>query len=210
MEEAFNYGRYDDLMSDPRTDKVMKAVDKLASKMKIEYDLIGGAAVYLHAKNPPDDYPDIDFLLYTTVAEAREFVERLAILPKFSFGSVEIAGGAVFGMVKYDGKIQVDILTDVEEPRRHGKVRKIRGVSVEPVEYLIIEKMMRPRPSDVRAALDLLAYSDYDKTLLAQLAREKRMTGEIASLSYHAKNMAAGRLNKAGIQNVVNRHSVLG
>lgn len=208
--EAFDYGRYDLLMADPGTKKVFKAVDALAKRMDIEYDLIGGIAVYLHSKNPPKDYPDIDFLLYTTVAEAREFVERLSEKSGFSFGSLDVIDGAVFGMLKYDKKIQVDILTDLEEPKRHGPVKKVRGVSIEPVEYLIIEKMMRPRPADVRAALDLLAYMDYDKALLSRLAREKHMTGEIATLSYHAKNMAAGRLTEAGIKNVVNRLSVLG
>lgn len=209
-DEAFDYGRYDELMADPRTQKVFDAVDRLAVKMDIKYDVIGGVAVYLHSKNPPQDYPDVDFLLYTTVVDAREFVEKLSEKPKFSFGSIEVIEGALFGMVKYDKKIQVDILTDMEEPHRHGKVKKIRGISIEPVEYLIIEKMMRPRPADVRAALDLLAHMDYDKSLLARLAREKRMTGEIASLAYHARNMAAGRLSKAGIENVVKRMSVLG
>lgn len=208
--EAYDYGRYDALMADPRTQRVFKAVDNLASKMGIDYDLIGGAAVYLHSKNPPQDYPDIDFLLYATVVDAREFIETLSEKPKFSFGRLEINDGAVFGMVKYDNLIQVDILTDLEEPKRHGRVRKLRGVSVEPVEYLIIEKMMRPRPADVRSALDLLAYMDYDKSLLSRLAREKRLTGEIQSLEHHARRMAAGRLSKEGIQNVVSRLSVLG
>ncbi len=210
-EEAFDYGRYDLLMSDPRTQKVFETVDKLAAKMEIEYDLIGGAAIYLHSKNPQPDYPDIDFILYTTVVDAKEFILALSKKPKFSYGDLEVIDGAsVFGMVMYDNKIQVDILTDMEEPKRHGKVKKIRGVSVEPVEYLIIEKIMRSRPADVRGALDLLAYMDYDKSLLGRLAREKRMTGEIHTLAHHAKRMAAGRLSKDGIENVVRRMSILG
>lgn len=208
--EAFDYGRYDLLMADPRTNKILKIVDDLAAKLKIDYDLIGGVAVYLHSRSNPQDYPDIDFLLYTTVPQARKLVDELAAKPKFFLGSVEMIDEAMFAMLKYDKAIQVDFLTDIEEPSKHPKSKTVRGVSVEPVEYLIIEKMMRARPSDVRSALDLLAHMDYDKSLLARLAREKHMTGEIANLTYHARNMAAGRLSQEGIQNVVKRLSVLG
>lgn len=205
---AFDYGRYECLISDPRTKVILNAVDRLAEKMGVEYDLIGGLAVCLHSQNPPpDDVPDIDFLLYTTTVDAREFIEALSERPKFSLLKLDLYDFGVFGSVRYDKEIQVDLMTSLENQRKPPKSLRKMGTEVEPVENLIIEKLITSKPRDITAALDLLAYMDYDKALLAEMAREKNLLHELSSLSYHARTMAAGRLSDKGIAGIVRRFS---
>ncbi len=204
IKASFDYGEYEKLYADKRTEKVLSEVDKLAKKMKVKYALIGGLATYIHVKNPPEDYPDIDFQLYCDAKLGRKFLEALALRPKFELGQFAYEDQAVFGMFIYDDWVQVDIFTDIEdlEPRT---TKRAAGVELNPVEYLIIEKMIRGNKSDVKSVLDLMAFSDYDKRLLHRLAKERHLTGAIGHLEYFSRRIAAGRVSSSGIKAIVDR-----
>lgn len=201
---VFEYGEYEKLHADKRTAKVFDEVDRLANKMKVKYALIGGLAAYLIVKNPPQDIPDIDFQIYTDGLEGEKFIKALTRRPKFELGQSSFGSYASFGMFMYDDWVQVDVFTDLEnlEPE---KTNRFSNVEVEPVEYLIIDKMISAREHDVKVALDLLAYADYDKGLLHQMARERRLTGVINHMEYFARRIAAGRISGAGIAALVKR-----
>lgn len=204
---VFDYGEYEKLYTDKRTSKIFDEVDQLAKKMKMKYALIGGLAAYIIIKNPPQDIPDVDFQIYADGVSGRRFIEALARRPKFDLGQFAFEKDASFGMFMYDDWVQVDVFTDLEnlEP---DKTNRFVNVEIEPVEYLIIEKMIRAKPDDVRSALDLLAYTDYDKRLLHQLARERHLTGVINHMEYFSRRIAAGRISDDGIKSIVKRISV--
>lgn len=202
--EALDYGRYDIFYGDPRTKKALSEIDGVAKKLDIQYALIGGLAAYLYSKNPPEDFPDIDILVYADLAGTMRVIKALSQRPKFEKGPVTVDGDVVFAMFRYDGYSQVDVFNDLDELMPKPTKRK-KGVELEQVENLIIEKLIRPKATDVRMVLDLLAYVDYDKALLGQLARENHMTGMVNGLIYFSKNMAAGRMSKEGINAIVKR-----
>ncbi len=205
-EEAFDYGEYEKLYADPRAWKALTDIDKLAKKMKVKYALIGGGASFLHVKNPPEDYPDIDIIVYGEVSRAHDFIRSILEKKKYRARFVDVERDMVFAAVEYDGDIQIDIFTSIDEsdPRT---TKRINNVDVEPVEPLICEKLIRATPSDIRVALDLLAFSKYDRVLLSQIAREYRMTGMLNNAAYFARRLAAGVLSKSGVDNVVKRLS---
>lgn len=206
--KAFDYGRYECLMSDPRTKAILKAVDLLSKKMGVGYTIIGGMAVCLYETNPPpDDMPDIDYVLFSTTVDAREFIETLSQRPRFSLLKLDLYDFGVFGSLRYDREIQVDLMTSLENQRKPPKSLRKMGADIEPVEHLIIEKLITSKPHDIAAVLDLLAYVDYDKALLGEMAREKNLFHELSSLEYHARTMAAGRLSDKGIAGIVRRFS---
>ena len=203
--EAFNYGEYERLWSDKRTHKVLAIVEKTAKWARVEYIVVGGLAAYLHAKNPPEDYPDIDIRLQTKGTRAAAFVAALAKTKGFALRFADHDEDEVFSTFVYDGDIQVDVFTSSDTSASIAKPKRIANTWVEPVEPLIVEKLIRGSEADVRMALDLLAYCDYDKRMLAQIAREFRITGAIHHAAYFARRMAVGRISKAGLDAVVKR-----
>lgn len=204
MNTSFDYGDYEKLYADKRTAKILGIVDKLAKDLGVKYALIGGLAAYIHVKNPPEDFPDIDFQLYCDGDDGWMFLNELAKKPKFLVGQIGREEESVFGMFLYDNWVQVDVFTDMEdlEPRN---TNRLVDVEVNPVEYLIIEKMIRGNENDVKSVLDLLAFKDYDKRLLAQLARERHLTGAIGHLQYFARRIATGRVTPEGVKAIVKR-----
>ncbi len=80
---ALDYGQYKELHDDKRTQAALKAIDSLAKKMSVSHAIIGGFAAYLYAKNPPEDFPDVDIILYEEVDKAKTFIKALGKLPKF-------------------------------------------------------------------------------------------------------------------------------
>lgn len=204
MTTAFDYGEYEKLHADQRTWKALECIDKVSKKTGTAYRLIGGLAAYMHVKNPPEDFPDIDIQIQSDAAGGEEFIRAVEQCPKFDLFQFEDSGAAVFGMFLYDKEIQIDMFTDLEqeEPNR---TKRMKRVEVEPVEYLVIEKLMRGKAHDIKVVLDLLAFTDYDKRLLSQLAREKHLTGQVGHLQYFARSLAAGRLTPTALKNVVKR-----
>ncbi len=209
--DAFADGRYQEFYADPRTKKVLADIDALARKMKVAHAVIGGMAAYLHHKNPPLDYPDIDVLIYDPAPVAIRFIKTLTKKPKYHVKFVDIEeghgegdDGMVFAAILYDRDIQVDIFTSNDEKVARKTIRKA-GVELEMIEPLIIEKLIRGTEADVRIAIDLLAYKDYDKKLLSQIAREFKATGMLEDAAYWARRLAAGRVAKAGVDAVVRR-----
>lgn len=200
---AFDYGRYKEFIDDPRTQEALKILDAAAKKTKVDYAIIGGVASYLYHKNPPDDIPDIDILVYGNAADAERLFRDLKKRKSFE-GRLEIVDDQAFAMMLYKRDIQIDILTSSDEKKAR-KTRRLHGVELEPVEPLIIEKFIRGNESDIRVALDLLAYVDYDKRLLNQLAQEHRLTGDVKHAEYFAMRMAAGKVSTATIDAVVKR-----
>lgn len=211
--EAFDYGRYDDFYADPRVKKILKDIDKMAISLSVEYRLVGGLSVYLHAKNPPEDFPDIDILIPAGPADAKRLANAVRGLPKYHRINVQETINndtgevdSLFASLLYDDAIQVDIFTSFDEPVGQTK-RRMRGVDLKQVELLIVEKLITEKPADSRAVLDLLAYADYDKRLLATIVSEYRETGRLNYAMYWARRMATGRLTKEGIDAVVKRLS---
>jgi hypothetical protein len=203
-DEAFDYGEYDKLWALPKTHKALAAIDRLCKTAGVRYAVVGGLAAYLQAQNPPEDYPDIDVMLYAKPAAAVPVLRALAAAPGFAMRFNDVEEDAVFATYVYGGMVQVDVFTsmDATTPK---KTRRIGHVDVEPVEPLIVEKLIRGTPADIRMALDLLAFADYDKALLAQLCREFRVTGAMQTAAYFARRLAVGRMTKDGIDTVVRR-----
>ncbi len=209
--KSYDYGQYEEFYSDPRTQKVLADVDALAKRMKIDYAIIGGIAAYLHVQNPPEDYPDIDVLIYNPAPDAIRFVKKLTRKEKYHVKFVDIdegddRPGMVFAAIVYDKDIQLDVFTSYDESTARKTIRR-NGVELEMIEPLIVGKLIRGTDEDIRSALDLLAFVDYDKRLLSQLGRECRVTGLLEQAAYWARRMAAGRLSKNGIVSVVARLS---
>ncbi len=207
---AFDYGRYDLLYADPRTHRVLDDVDGLAKKMRIKYALIGGLAAYIYKRNPPDDYPDIDFLIYDSAERAADLIWALLKKPKWSDKFIDTdESDMIFAALFYDKEIQVDIFTSLDEKKKRPTVRKEK-VELEMLEPLIVEKLIRGTQSDVRVALDLLAFCDYDRKLLSQIGREYRLTGMLADAGYWARRIKAGVVKPEGIAAVVKRLATAG
>lgn len=199
---ALDDGEYERLANDPRTKRALAVIDVLAKKMNVTYGIIGGFAVYLQVNNPPEDFPDIDIIIYGDTATAKKFVEALASKSKFVLRfSDHVGNEALFATFIYDSEIQIDILQDSTESKPK-KTKRIKGSEV---ESLIVEKLIRGSESDIKMVLDLMAFADYDKALLSQLGREWRCTGKINSLGYFARRLAVGILTKQGISNVAKR-----
>jgi hypothetical protein len=209
MSTAFNYGDYEKLYeklhADKRTWKALKCIDKAAKKLGIDYALIGGLAAYMHVKNPPEDYPDIDIQIYSDAENGERLIKAIAKYPKFHLLQFENSGVASFGVFIYDKEIQIDAFTDLEQADPTD-TKRMQGV--EPVEYLVIEKLMRGKSHDIKVVLDLLAFMDYDKALLSQLSRERHLTGVVGHIQYFARMLRAGRLTDTALNNIVSRLSV--
>lgn len=206
---AFDYGAYAEFYDDPRTQKAMADIDALAKRLRVEYAVIGGVAAYIHTKNPPEDYPDLDVLILDDAKDAIRFVKTLTKKPKYHVKFIDIEEGddnapdMMFAAIIYDRDIQIDIFTssDAEVSKT---VRK-QGVELEMIEPLIVEKLIRGTEADIRIVIDLLAHSDYNKKLLSQIGREFNATGMLEQAAYWARRMAAGRLTKSGLDAVVRR-----
>jgi len=202
--ESFDYGQYAELNKDKRTWQALRSVESLAKRHKIQYAVVGGFAAYLQSKNPLEDYPDIDILLYADYTAADEFLRLLSLLPKFKVFFVDNTEVGVFGSFLYDGDIQFDFFTSLDAAQPE-KSDRIRGIAVEPVESLI---------ADIRMALDLLAYTDYDRRWLYVLADDYHISrkthpgqrrGTVGTAMHFARRLAAGKLSPEGLNNVVKR-----
>ncbi len=93
------------------------------------------------------------------------------------------------------------MFTSLDEKAR--APRRVSGHSVEPVEPLIVEKLIRGTREDVLMAIDLLAFVDHDKGLLSRIAQEYRATGMLQRAAWAARRWALGRLSKEGLASVV-------
>ncbi len=208
--DAFQYGAYKEFYDDPRTQKALKDIDALCKKMNVSYAIIGGIAAFIHVKNPPEDYPDIDVLIYSDASEAIRFIKAISKKPGYhlKFMDVDEAEDGrpemVFSTVILEKDIQIDIFTSRDENVIRETIRA-EGVEIEMVEPLIIEKLIRSTEEDIRIVIDLLAYKDYNKKLLSQIAREYKSTGMLENATYWARRWAAGRLSEAGLNAVVKR-----
>lgn len=197
---AFDYGEYEKFYADERVRAALVALDKLAKKLKVKYALIGGLGAYLYVNNPPQDEPDIDLLIYD-VPQARRYMRALLKVRGFQ-GNYEDHEDALFGSFQYEKEIQVDILTSFDE-NQPKKTNRLKGIDVEPIETLIVEKLIRGNASDVRIALDLLAYTDYNKRFLFELGQEYRLTPTLAKAAAFARKMNLGSVSKADIDAMV-------
>lgn len=205
--EAFDYGEYEKMYADKRTVTALEEIDKAAEAIGIEYALIGGLAAYLYMKNPPEDFPDIDIQVYADSARCEVLIDALARRPKFKLGHRDYAEDefdAVFASFIYDKWVQVDIFNDMEQ-LQPTKTKRVKAVELEPVEYLVIEKLVRSNASDIKMVLDLLAYMDYDKRLLSKLAAERHLTGMVSHLRYFANKHSVGKLSQRAIDSIVKR-----
>lgn len=205
--EAFDYGEYQRLYDDPRAKLALKKLDAVAKKMRVRYAIVGGMASFLHVKNPPEDFPDIDILVYGSALKAKAFVETLTKDSLFHLRFIDMVIGettAMFSTLIYSKDIQFDIFTSDDEPTPR-KTKRVSGVDVEPVEPLIVEKLIRGSREDVLMAVDLLAYTDYDKGLLSRIGAQYKITGALNTAAYWARRLAVGKLTREGLAAVVKR-----
>lgn len=202
MKQApFDDGEYERFYADPRTRAALVALDKLAKKMRIAYALIGGLAAYLYTNRPPRDEPDIDLMIYD-VDQARRYIRMLAKEPGFKNKLVDDQGDAVFAHFRFEQGIQIDILTSSNETEAL-KTTRINGVEIEPIETLIVEKLIRATDADVRMALDLLAHTDYNRARLCALGYEYQMMDTLVEAMAFAKLMSHGC--EAEVESMVDR-----
>lgn len=204
MRTAFEYGEYDAFYADARTKKAMKDIDVLAKKMGISYALIGGMASYLNVKKNPEDFPDIDILVYSSVPDAKRFIKALAKKPKYHIEFIDDLEDAVFAGIYYDKDVQIDVFTSLDD-QGEKKTHRIADIETELIEPLIIEKLIRSTEADIRIALDLLAFADYDRKMLTEIGREWRVTGVLQHAIYLSRRLKAGILTKSGLDSVVKR-----
>lgn len=208
--DAFDYGAYQEFYDDPRTQKALKEIDALSKKMKISYAIIGGIAAFIYVKNPPEDYPDIDVLIYNDASDAVRYINALSKKTGYhkKFMDVDESEDGrpemVFSTVLFEKDIQIDIFTSRDESEIRKTIRA-EGIEIEMVEPLIVEKLIRGSEADIRIVIDLLSCKDYSKKLLSQIAREHNATGMLENATYWARRWSAGRLSKVGLDAVVKR-----
>lgn len=199
----FDYGEYEAFYADQRTLRALVGLDKLAKKLRIAYALIGGLAAYLYTDRPPHDEPDIDLMIYD-VEQARKYIRALAQEPGFKNNLFDDQGDAIFAHLRFERDIQIDILTSSNE-RKALKTTRIKGVEVEPIETLVVEKLIRATEADVRMALDLLACTAYNRASLLALGCGYQMTNTLFEAITFARAMSSGAASKADIEVMVNR-----
>lgn len=203
MHPIFDYGEYEKFYADKRVKRALKVMDKLAKKMRIKYAIIGGLGAYLHVNNPPQDEPDIDILVYN-IDDARRFIRALGKTPGFKANLIDDQDEVIFAHLRFEREIQIDILTSFDESEARETTR-IKGVNVEAVEPLIVEKLVRATTADVRMALDLMAFADYNKSFLFDIAREYHMTPTIAKTAAFARRMFRGDATEAEVDDMIQK-----
>lgn len=204
---VYDYGEYKALSKDPRFRKILRAINDTWTETKVPYFISGGLAVYLYLKNPPEDHPDIDVLL-GDASGGTTFIESLRKKPKFSLVLLDTGNdGHQFATFMYDGEIQIDILTDPETEKylceRKPTVRS--SVRLEPVEPLIIEKIIRGTPSDIMMIMDLMAAGKYDRKILYQMAADYKSTGRLALIERTVRSYLRGHGTRADMRKVAER-----
>lgn len=191
---VYDYGEYDKLFASRDLKRAMKLFCRVAARLKMRYWIVGGSAVYLHVQNPPRDMPDIDVMLDVGKAAGLQFISALSE-SGFDIDMVERdAPEDVFATLRY-GSIWLDVFTSQESRPDMKRTVKVRGLDVEPVEPLLVEKAIRASYEDILMAVDLLAYARYDVAILQQTARRYRVWGRLALLSKVARSYKKGVLS---------------
>lgn len=187
----FDYGQYRELFADKRTLEALSKIKSVAKRTKVRWYLVGGAAVYLLVKNPPQDYPDLDVLIDATKDKARALVSglRRSGFEKILYDESDVD---VFSAMTWKG-IQLDLFTSREQPTGIRPI-ELGTILVEPAEHLIVEKLIRGTYEDLLMAMDLLCRVKIDKTILYDLAARHRLTGRIMVLLRLCLPYQQGRL----------------
>ena len=194
---TYNYGEYARLFKNKNIKKAFQIINRISHRLKIDYYIVGGAAVYLHILNPPVDYPDIDILLKTDKRGARRFA---LALQKGGFKMISFDSPWEDAFLRTEFKnLQFEIFTSHEE-KYLGKPKILKGLKVKPIESLVVEKLIRSSYPDILMAIDLLASKRYNKSILRRLARQYLVTGRLTILMSLAKNYASGRVSYRRIQ----------
>ena len=82
----------------------------------------------------------------------------------------------------------------MNETRGDSRAKRRATACAEPVEASIIKGLLRSTPGDIRRALELAAFNDFDRALLRRLARERLMTGWLHRLLGFAELLRTGHL----------------
>lgn len=202
---VYDYGQYKELGSDKRFGRIVSSLNGVSRKTKVRYAVVGGWASFLHTMNPPGDYPDLDIMLDSDLSGGVRFVNALRREPKFRVILFDDSGSDMFSSLFYDEEIQLDVFTDqkTREFLRGGPRR--RGLPLEPMEPLIAEKIVRGSRDDLLMAVDLLATGRYDQTLLHELARDMRASGQIRLMERIASAYVSGAFSKGQVLNAIRR-----
>lgn len=196
--EVFDCGEYDKLWADSRTVAALNEIDKLSKKMKLRYAIIGGSAAYLYVSNPPPpDDPDVDILLDDTPQRSIAFIETLSKKPNFKLDVFDVDEDVapdeqvVFSRLSYGKDVKLDIFTSLDA-KLPAKLPRRRSFCVEPIEPLIIEKLIRASADDMRMVVSLLAYAKYDSGLLKVLAKERNSEYTLRKATFLARKIKDG------------------
>jgi hypothetical protein len=204
--QALNYGQYRKLFARPEMPKVAKALNEVSSALDIKYVVVGGAAVYLYVGNPPIDQPDIDIMLDADANTGKVFIERLV---RRGFDVVFYdyeSPDDMFATVRY-GAVEVDIFTSQESRAYTHNAHKSGGWPLEPIEALIVEKIVRSSTADILMAIDLLSLGIHDKPRLYSLSAQYLRTGKVRLLERVANSVASRKINKAALRRLAEQMS---
>lgn len=203
---VYDYGEYDRLFASSDLKRSLKTLNEVARRLRTRYWIIGGAAVYLHVKNPPEDMPDIDVLLDADKETGGRFVDALVASGFRTEMREEDAPGDMFAALRFRS-VNFDIFTSQETRRTMRRTMTIRGQSVEAVEPLIVEKIIRASYEDVLMAVDLLANAPYDRRVLWEIARQYRAWGKLAFLEKIARSFNKGVWSADEVRRLARRFS---
>jgi hypothetical protein len=205
MLAKYKNGDYEKLFKDKNISSAFRIINSVTKKLGFDYFIIGGAAVYLHIKNPPTDYPDIDIFLNTDKYGARLFY--LQITKKgFKGISFDEEWNDSFMRLKYK-TLDFEIFTSQEETQYLNKPIIIKGMKVKPIESLIIEKLIRSSYEDILMAIDLLTFKKYNKTILKSIARDYLVTGRLIFLINISSGYLKGKLKTKDIRKIAEKLS---
>ena len=202
----YNYGEYERLFRNKNLKKAFHIINRISKKLKIGYFIVGGSAVYLHIKNPPVDYPDIDIMLDTDKKRAEDFAFELR---KNDFRIISFEPSWEDAFIRAEFKnLGFEIFTSQEERKYLWKPHIIKQLKVKPIEGLIIEKLIRESYPDTLMAIDLLASKKYNFNMLILLAkRYTGLTNKLLRLKWIADVYVKGIISKKKLQKYVKKIS---
>jgi hypothetical protein len=204
--QTLNYGQYRKLFARPETPKVAKALNEVSAALGVKYVVVGGAAVFLYVGNPPIDQPDIDIMLDADANTGKVFVERLVRrgfdVVFYDYDSPD----DMFATVRY-GAVEVDIFTS-QESRAYAQNAHISNAwPLEPIEALIVEKIIRSSTADILMAIDLLSLGVHNKARLYSLAAQYLRSGKVRLLERVATDAASRKVSKTTLRKLAEQMS---
>lgn len=178
MRTARDYGPYERLMRLPATRRLVRRLNAASREAAVPYLVVGGSAVYLHTRENPEDYPDLDAVIDATKAGAKRFIR--ALLRRGGIRAEKLAETETDLFYKaFCGDVEADLFTEQEDRPNLGIPVLIRGVPVKRIEGLIAEKLSRFSYPDILMLFDLLRKA-HDRGMVRGFALRINALGRLA------------------------------